>query len=217
MTIQKIYTLLNEAGAFSSKDFDPLKMQAIKEALQLEIASEANKETTSKKRLAAIKKHFDKIGEKKPVLNGYTTVLQNYYTFTDSFMLCSLKQADFNGVNLKDNTTNYPDIRKICDYDNFKNYPLSFTIKVNNLLNEIKLNNIYKESKNNIITKNIVKITLNDGSIVGFECKLLKLFIESMNFKPNETITFYSKKTFTPFFTENQNGSKGMIMPVRLD
>ena len=120
MTTQKIYTLLNEAGAFSGVDFDPLKMQAIKEALQLEIAAENNKGTTTKKRIAAIKRHFEKKKEKKPTLNGYTTILNNYYTFTDSFMLCSLTAADFNGILLEDKTNVIPDLSRICDYDNFK-------------------------------------------------------------------------------------------------
>ena len=97
--------------------------------VQVLTAADENKNITSKARINFINKAFNKNKdlERKPILKCYSEQLEGYKTFTTSFSLYCLKDADFkpleNIINKADES-HYPDIKSIVKkYVKEEEYP----------------------------------------------------------------------------------------------
>ncbi len=217
---------LNKLETLKDSNFSLLVYESILNELKIDIAAETNKETTTKQRINIIDKNIKngKVSQKKPILSYYSEQLKGYKTFADSYIMCALKDADFNGLTLENENTQtkytYPSIDKIIDF-NFKSYDNAIVLKVNDILNDIKKTGCkgYADNKN-ISTQNVIYNYIDNAGNkkrIGFAAHLLKLFLVCMNCSPSDTITLYFKNNNRPAFMENKNGSIGLILPIYLN
>ena len=224
--------LLNELKMMVNKNtLDLNKYYNLIDKIKIEIATEANKETTTKQRITFINNFIknNKFLQKRPILKYYDdTQFAGYKAFTDSFFMVLLKEADSNGLQwlpfteyIKENPNyNYPTLNRIVNF-NFKNdYLNTLELKVNDILNDIKAAG--KPNIKNGDFDTAIKYYFIDSSDgvkkpLGFGALNMKAFITFMNYKPSDTITFYFKNQISPAFSENKNGSIGLILPIRLN
>lgn len=198
--------------------------------IKIEIASEENKNTTTKQRITFINNFIknNKTLQKRTILKYYDdTQFAGYKAFTDSFMLVLLKEADSEGLQWlpfteyqKNNPGyNYPTLNRIINFNFKADYSNTLTLKVNDILNDIKAAGKPKIKNGDFDT--VIKyyyIDSMDGvkKETGFGALNMKSYLIFMNYKPSDTITFYFKNAITPAFSENKNGSIGLILPIRL-
>lgn len=199
------------------------QIQKMKNELEIDLSLENNK-TSSKQRINAINSYIMKKCAKKPVLTCYTTQIENYFTFTDSFFMVSLTQNDFNGLQLKNATDaglgTYPDITRIINNYDISNYEKYVTLKYNDLLNMFKTHKkIDTLILNDSIYESINRWTDEKTRFqIGFNCEILKMCLLCLNFKPSDEITIYYNKdklTSVYYIFNNNTGSKGLILPVK--
>lgn len=218
MTNQKFYELLQKV----TNNFESLNIIELfkaKKELEIEIASEQNKETTSKGRIKKILSHFEKMTQKKPSLNYYTSQIEGFKTITDSFLLVSLKDCDFDGLIFKDekdqNIYEYPNIKLLANnyYNKYKNDSLNmiFNIKINDLKNKMKL--LKPNKKDDFQT---MVFENEKGEKVGFSKKELDIFITLLKYNNNDTLILKGSSEVAPFIATNKSGSIGMLLPIRL-
>lgn len=223
--------LLNELKMMVNKNtLDLNKYYNLLDKIKIEIASEKNKNTTTKQRITFIDNFIknNKTLQKKPILKYYDdTQFAGYKAFTDSFMLVLLKQVDSDGLQWlpfteykkENNYANYPALDRIVNFNFKADYSNTLELKINDVLNDIKAAGKPKIKSGEFDT--VIKYYYIDSSDgvkkqIGFGALNMKAFITFMNYKPSDTITFYFKNAITPAFSENRNGSIGLILPIRL-
>lgn len=200
--------------------YSPIKsIETLSNDLKIEIAAETNKDVTSFARIKKIKKYFSKVAEKRPIFGYATNQLKGFQTVTDSFMIASLSEQDAAGLDFKiiendPSAGRYPDVTRIINNYNINNCDYIFKYGVNDLKNKMKL------------VKNINKYDFDAAIIleneqnqkIGLGKKLLDEFLTLLNFKNNDDIVFYGTGKHRPFIAINERtGSKGLILPIRID
>ena len=220
MKNETFYKALQElTNNFTSNQINFEKLTVLKNDLEIEIAAEANKENTTAARIKTIKKYFAKVAEKHKIFKYATNQLKGFKTVTDSFMMVSLSEHDAAGLGFDVAEENpsagtYPDIKKIVNNYNISNCEYNFNIKVNDLKNKMKL---VKSIKNNDYDAAII-LENEKGEKIGLGKNILNIFLNLMNFKNNDIINFYGVGKYRPLIAFNKTtGSKGLILPVRID
>lgn len=217
---------LNELLSITEKEKDGfLKLDSIKyydliEKIKIDIAAEQNKETTTKQRINFITNFIKKMSDSKPIFKTYSEQIPGFKAFTDTYMMVLLKDPDFSGLNIQNSNDfikenpnlKYPDITRIIDFK-YKSYQNCITLKVNDILNDIKAAG---KAKNHWMDKGII-YKYGENKKIGFGACEMKAFLNFMNFKSSDEITLYFKGSCYPAFTQNKNGSIGLILPIRID
>lgn len=209
-----VYAGVNAAG-----------FESLLNRVQVLAAADENKNITSKSRINFINKAFNKNKEldKKPILKCYSEQLESYKTFTNGFSLYALKDIDFkpleNIINKADEKQ-YPSIEKIVDF-NFTSLCYKLELKVDDLLTMIKLKGIttyqYNYKTDAALKFEYYNIVDQKIDYVGLSATELLLYINVMNYKKDDTINFYFGNKYKPLHSKNNNGSYGIILPIRLN
>jgi len=214
MTTQTFYNWLQEVtNNFNSSILDASKLNKMKNDLEIELLAENNKNTTTKERIKKIDSHFNQnYFERKPILKCFKWV-NGYKTFTDSYFITCLTEADGAGLTLKnaDDEKNavYPDTTKIIEnINNNLMYGLEkIIIKYDDLKNKLKL--IKKDG--------IIALTTNNNNIVTFSKLELSIFLIALNYKNDDEIVLFadSHRLNGLWACKNNSGSFGGILPTR--
>lgn len=218
---------LNELLSITEKEKNgSLKLDSIKyidliEKVKIEIAAEQNKDTTTKQRINFITNFIKKMSNSKPIFKTYSEQIPGFKAFTDTYMMVLLKDLDFNGLNIQNSNDfikenpnlKYPDITRIIDFK-YKSYQNYITLKVNDILNDIKAAG---KPKNKYDFDKGIIYKYGENQKIGFGACEMKAFLNFMNFKSSDEITLYFKGSHYPAFTQNKNGSIGLILPIRID
>lgn len=209
MNTETIYLQLKDlTNNFKSSTVDYSKLMHLKNELEIEIQASNNKQFTSKERIKKIDTYFNKLKNgRRPVFGYYTTSVEGYKSFTDSYFLVELKDEDFNGLTLQDvaeTKYNYPALDRVTWFSGMDSMELSVTFNVNDILKKMKL--LKKKD-------DVIKVINNKGYETIFGVEVLKMFIISMNLKNSDTITLKAKSDYYPFHYVKENGSRGIILP----
>lgn len=177
------------------------------EELKQEVLVEDFKGLSTKQRLNKCLKYSEKLSKKlRPVL-AYTDneQLNGYQVFTDSYFLVALTEEDKTPIkDYKeiDGKWTYPNI-KWADADRRFYDNKTFKINVGTLLKHCKLNK-YLE---------LVNEKTDFLTCVGTD--VLEMFITFMNLKASDEIVFKIRDVVKPILVEKENGSFGILMPIR--
>lgn len=177
------------------------------EELKQEVLVEDFKGFSTKQRLNKCLKYSEKLSKKlKPVL-AYTDneQISGYQVFTDSYFMVALNESDklpikdYKEVNEK---WTYPNV-KWFDYN--RRYYENKTFKCN-------IGTLLKHCK---VDKHLELVNEKTDFLACVDTKMLELFITFMNIKSNEEITFKTMDALKPILVEKDNGSFGILMPIR--
>lgn len=206
MNSKNVYNKLND---IKNKILDYKKEEALKslDSLLLELKNDIEASVnpySSKKRLMACCNYAKKVSKNRNIL-GYTMKYNNKQVYTDGYFLVSL--CDDDKTTIADVTTN-KDITPlkidflIKSFNDF--YKYKYEIKINDFLNYAKI----KDNKT-------YEININDDEKILFSVDNLKHFIDFMNFKSDEKIILYCNNNYTIQYCKKENGSEGVILPLR--
>lgn len=212
ITIQEIYSTLKELSNGFKKPIDNQEaLLQLKENLELTINAEALKGLSSKQRVTKCLNYAKKIEAKNPILgHACSDQLKDkdgapLQVFTDSFFMVALKKDDV--LPLKEYTeldgAQYPRITSLVN----RAYDYSININVSDILNQFKL-------KDSIRLNDFIKDRIYAFDILlGKEAT--KRALEFSNAKNNENITIKFTNGYIPVRFERENGSWGIICPLR--
>lgn len=176
------------------------------EELKKEVLVEDFKGLSTKQRINKCLKYSEKLSKKRPVL-AYTDneQIKDHQVFTDSYFLVALNENDklpIKDYKEIDSKWTYPDI-KLFDVSRMFYDNKTFKINVGTLLKHCKLHDYIElvNEKTDFIT------------CVGTE--VLEMFITFMNLKTSDEIVFKIRDAVKPILVEKENGSFGILMPIR--
>lgn len=214
ITILEAYNRLKEiTNNFHTGFLDMSKLADLKEDLELTINAEALKGLSSKQRVTKCLNYAKKVEAKKPILgHACSDQLKDkngapLQVFTDGFFMVALEKDD--ALPLKEYTelegATYP--RLNCLIRN--TFDFNINIKVSDILNKLKL-------KDYILLNDYIK----DHSLavnVALAKEATKRALEFLNAKNDENITIKFNNGRVPVHIERDNGSWGIICPIRID
>ena len=194
-----------------------LKYHELIEQLKESINMESLPEGSTKKQYKAIKKMLGSVSEFRKLLKLTHMDKKGRQVFTDSYILFrlsgdaiieSLPQTTDDTV--KAWAGNYPQTEKLCD-PTFKSSLKSPLVKISSLKQLIKTEK-----------EHVVIDLVKDGSYkAALSKKNLKLFIDIMNFKNSDEISFLYPSMGSGFSIRPlgviYNNREGIILPVRME
>lgn len=175
--------------------------------LKREVLVEDFKGLSTKQRLNKCLNYSKKLVKKlRPVLAyADNEQINGYQVFTDSYFLVALNESDklpIKDYKEIDSKWTYPNI-KWADTDRRFYDNKTFKINVGTLLKHCKLNK-YLE---------LVNEKTDFLTCVGTE--VLEMFITFMNLKTSDEIVFKIRDAVKPILVEKENGTFGILMPIR--
>ena len=215
MKNEKMLEELKKVVLLSEKEKIKTSLNVLIEKLQQEILVEENKNLSSKQRLnKCLNYHKKLLKSPRPILAySCNDQIEDRQVFTNAYYLVALKTVDqlpipdYKESNLK---INFPDITRIFSASNYNEK--TFTCNVGKLLNAFKsYNNIHLLNEKTSFSACLSK--------ENFE-----LFILHLNYKNSDNITLYATtyesphycdSTLRPVYTKNENGSDGVILPIK--
>lgn len=197
-----LYSIMEKLKS-CKRDESITQLDHLMQEVKIDMEKEKNP-YSSKKRLIACSNYAKKLEKMRPVF-GYTINYNNKQVYTDGYFMVSLSKDD--EVLIPDVTTN-KDVNALkidSIIQNFKQvYNYNYKLNINDFLNWYKIN---KDNQP-------YKIQVDDG-VICFDKNNLKHFIEFMNFKSDETITFYYNSNWGIQYCKKDNETEGIILSLR--
>lgn len=201
MKLENIYNKLNNIN--ENENFIEVKL--LLEEIKQAILEESCLKTTSKSKINAIKRVLKNVDDFKAVYKGWKKYGE-YKVICDGYQLYMMKNVDIPAKEV---------VEEIPEGENKENYILGAYLNVENIFPEQyseRINLDTKEILTAVKTKqDMIKITTENNNIVYANPLYIKNAIEILG----ENVKIYYTGEIKPIVFENEEGEKGMVLPIR--